>query len=394
MDSEKPKQDPPSDPSEKDAARRRVEHLTETDTTGRDSGDRSRSGPDPGDRSRSERDSGDRSRSERDSGDRSKSGRDSGDGSGPSGEAGSPSPPRLTERQRREAREKRRQERRGGRRPGRRPGSAAAGSKAPSGNPLSRGVRATWHEVRRTAGFIWGLFLSGLDRLGPAVRFVAAGLVALLAAARRGLVRLVHAVGTGMSLIGSFLLTLDRFITPRRALVAVAAAAAGALVVSQFTDFRATEIGQTGYDQILDIARAPRTDVITPTAAHSVALLLAAAAALAGIAGFAVTGRRIFAGTVALAGVATVAVSLLIDLPRAFDVGEAEISYSEVAAVLLSGFWIQLGAGLVLAVGGLGLILLAGANERTTAGREAGSQRQRSAPGGQRPSSARAGGVS
>ncbi len=369
MDSKKPKPDPPSGtPSGSGSARRRVDRLTEREKDARDKDSK------PSDRPAS-------------------SGSAAGKGAGKKGEGAKvgAAPPRLTERQRIEAREKRRSERRG-----RRDRGAGAGSKGKpgdlSGNPLSRGVRATLVEVRRTAGFLWGLILSGLERLGPALRFLGAGILALLTKAAGGLSGVGRAIAAGLSRIGALLLRLDRVFTPRRALIAVAGGGVIALAVSQFIDFRATEIGQAGYDPILDITRAPRTDVLTPIDAHSFLLLLVAGAGIAGVAGIALTGKRVFAATIALAGAATIAVTLLIDLPRGLDIGEAEISYSEVAAVLLSGFWIQLGAGLVLAFGGLGLLMLSGNRHRSRSG--SGTEPSRESGRTRRPQPADAGGLS
>ncbi len=78
----------------------------------------------------------------------------------------------LTEKQRIEARRKRQEQRR---RRGTGRGSARRGSSKPgtagaaggSGNALSRGVRATGTEIRRTALFLVGALAAGLDRLGP-----------------------------------------------------------------------------------------------------------------------------------------------------------------------------------------------------------------------------------
>ncbi len=377
MDSEKPKPDPPSDsPSDSDSARRRVERLTAADSE-----DRGSSGTPTGHPGDTGSDS-----DEPPSGGRPSSSSTAG---------GSGGPPRLTERQRIEAREKRRNERRGRKNRGRHAGAKDAPG-APGGNPLSRGIRATLLEVRRTAGFLWGLVLSGLERLGPALRLLVSGLVALLTAAGGGLSKIGRAIAAGLARIGTALLALDRVITPRRALIAVAGGAVLALIASQFTDFRATEIGQAGYDPILDITRAPRTDVITPVGAHSILLLLAAGGALAALAGLALTGRRVFAAAIAGAGAITIAVTLLIDLPRGLDTAEAEISYSEVAAVLLSGFWIQLGAGLVLAFGGLGLLMLSGQRRRnaTGSGADTGARREQGRQGKRRPRPADAGGFS
>ncbi len=369
MDSEKPEPDAPSGtPPEASSARRRAERLSDREDDGR---------------GRTETPSG----SAADAGSRSDA-RSSGT---PSREAAAP--PRLTERQRIEAREKRRSEGRAPRRRSRAPGSGDRPD-SPAGNPLSRGIRATWLEVRRTAGFAIGLILSGLEKLGPAFRFLGSTMLALLAAAGRGLAAIGHGLGAALSAIGSLLLALDRVVTPRRALIAVAGGAVIALVASQFTDFRATEIGQAGYDPILEIARAPTTDVLTPADNHSILLLLVAAVAVAAVAGVALTGKRIFALIITLAGAVTVAVSLLIDLPRGLDVGEAEVSYSEVAAVLLSGFWIQLGAGLVLTVGGLGLLVLSGRRQQKPSDSGAEHSRERNPRGERRTRAADAGGLS
>lgn len=273
-------------------------------------------------------------------------------------------PPRLTERQRIEARKQRRS---GRRLPGKKPSAGAkAGSGADPregssmGNPLSRGVRATLTEVRRTAGFLRALLFSGLERVGPALRWLVGGLVGLLSVFRSGLSKLRRLASRAAVLTGGLVVTLDRILTPRRALTLSVSAGVLALIASQFLDFRATEVGQSAYAPIQEITRAPRIDLLTPIDSHSVLLLTVAAVSLAGVIGGAVTGRRAWNLLIVSAGAVVVAVTLAVDLPRGLDVAIAEISYSGVAAVLLSGFWLQLSAGLVLAVGGMGLLLLSG----------------------------------
>lgn len=342
MDPEKPKSDSTGEPpSDRSPAERRVERLFSRDRDGRK---RAREGDSP-----------------KDTGPGTESGSDRPD----TGSADSP--PRLTERQRREAREQRR---RGGRSRSSRPsgagaGASRAGSTDVAGNPLSRGVRATLFELRRTAAFFRALILTGLDRIGPAVRWLTAALLDVFRAAGTAISALGRILARVASRLGGRLTALDRVLTPRRALVVVAAAGIATLIASQFLDFRATEIGQAAYDPIQDITRAPRIDVQTPIDSHSILLLVVGAVALAGLVGAAATGRRAFGGLIALAGVATIAVTLLIDLPNGLDVEVAEISYSGVVAVLLSGFWAQLAAGFVLAAGGLGLLALSG--QRSTA---------------------------
>jgi hypothetical protein len=370
MDPEKPKSDSKDErPSDGPSAEQRAEQLS-----GRDRVQEGGRGLDaPRDRdaaSGRETGSGEAGRSAGPGRDEAGTSADSGGsaGSGRPGAGSAKVPPRLTERQRKEAREQRRRAGRSRSRKstGGRTGAARTRARDGStpGNPLSRGIRATLVELRRTAGFFGALILTGLDRLGPAVRWLVAGLLALLSAAGTALSALGNLLARAASRLGRALVALDRHVTPRRALIGVVGAGIAALIASQFLDFRATEVGQAAYDPIQDITRAPRLDIQTPMDSHSILLLVVGAMALAGLAGSAITGRRAFGGLIALAGAATIAVALLIDLPKGLDVAVAEISYSGVDAVLLPGFWAQLAAGFVLTTGGLGLLALSGQRSR------------------------------
>lgn len=248
--------------------------------------------------------------------------------------------PVLTERQRAEARRQRQARQRRRRR-------------AQPGNALSRGVRATGHEITRTARFIARAVAATFEASGPLGRklaALAAGIAAGLATVAGLLASLAGAAARGF---GRALVLLDRTLTPRRAILLAGLLAGLSLAASQFMDFRATEIGQPGYSGIEDVTNAPRVDVNTPLHAHWAAVLAAVGLALIGLAGFARTGRRRFALLAAFAGCATVAVTLGIDLPAGLNTGDAELSYSGVSAVLLTGFWLQLAAGAVLAASGM-----------------------------------------
>src|SRR5690606_20416599 len=59
-------------------------------------------------------------------------------------------------------------------------------------------------------------------------------------------------------------------------------------------------------------------------------------------------GRRRAPAALALLGIATIAVTLLIDLPKGLDEGEAAVVYEGAHATLQGGFWAQLTAGVVL----------------------------------------------
>lgn len=259
---------------------------------------------------------------------------------GPDSGSGKTKRPRLTEKQRIEARRRRREQKR----------------RPVSGNVLSRGIRATAIEVRRTLLFLGRALLSGLDSLKPVGGLVVSWLGTALRAVAGAGAAIYGWISVLFAAAGRLVLALDRIITPRRALLTIAMVAAGLLAASQFIDYRAIEIGQPGYLEIAEITGAPRVDVKSPIDTHSVLLLVLSAVALGSTAAAALTGRRRFAAALALAGAGAVLVALAIDLPRGLDASEAELAYSGVKALLLSGFWLELGAGVVLAVTGLSLM--------------------------------------
>ena len=64
-------------------------------------------------------------------------------------------------------------------------------------------------------------------------------------------------------------------------------------------------------------------------------------------------------------GVVVLVVSIAIDAPKGLDEGEAAVAYESASATLLSGFWLQIAAGVVLV--GCGLLLPAGSCEPASA---------------------------
>ena len=246
--------------------------------------------------------------------------------------------PTLTERQRREAREARRKRARHS--PGR--------ERRPRGNPLTAGIRATGRELVRTFAFLGGLAVAILDGLAPvgsalgrALRQVGIALGTVVREAARAVVAAGRTVGRLVE-------AADRALTPTRAIVAIAIGSALLLGWSQFIDYRAVEIGQPGYAEVLDVVSAPTTDARTPIDQHSVLLVGAAILALAATAA-AAGGRRWGGFAVAAAGLLSVAVALLVDLPAGTDASDVAAAYSGAEPVLLTGFWLELAAGLGLA---------------------------------------------
>ena len=140
-------------------------------------------------------------------------------------------------------------------------------------------------------------------------------------------------------------------ITPRRAIGVAIAAAGVCLVVSQFVDYRAVEIGQPGYAGLADVARPPTVDVRTAGDAHSYLLVpLGLVAVVLGLLGAARDRRRLGLAVSALGVIAVVAI-LLVDLPDGLDAGAQTSRFAGAEAVLEDGFYAELAAasGLVLA---------------------------------------------
>ena len=127
---------------------------------------------------------------------------------------------------------------------------------------------------RRTFLFLGRSFLGGLDRIKPlggiivsllaglAPRRSAAALAALAGPRRHGAQG--ARPGPARPRPGGH---------ARRGLIVVALAAGALLIVSQFLDFQAIEIGQPGYVDVQEITRAPRQEAQTPIDHHSLVLV-------------------------------------------------------------------------------------------------------------------------
>jgi len=144
---------------------------------------------------------------------------------------------------------------------------------------------------------------------------------------------------------------LSAVLTPRRG-VAVAIAVAGAcLVVSQFLDYRAVEIGQPGYAGLGSIASPPTVDPKSAGDVHAYLLVPVGALAIAlGLLGIGRERRRLGLGVAGL-GLLAIATILLVDLPAGLDTGAQTSRFAGATAVLEEGFYAELAAasGLVLA---------------------------------------------
>lgn len=186
-------------------------------------------------------------------------------------------------------------------------------------------------------------------RLARGLRPFAAFLFRLLGRAERALLGLAS-TGRRAAIRASALLT------PWRATCLAVLAAAACLVVAQFVDYRAVEVGEPGYAG-LPAASAPAVGAETAGQAHAYLLLpvglLAAALALAALR----DERRRGLGRVVFAlGALSLAVALLVDLPAGRDVGAEASRFAGARAVLYDGFYAEIAAAAGLMLGGLLLV--------------------------------------
>ncbi len=138
----------------------------------------------------------------------------------------------------------------------------------------------------------------------------------LLARLERGLLR-------GATLAGRGATRASAVLTPQRAISLTIVGSAVCLIAAQFVDYRAVEIGQSGYAG-LPAASAPTVGAERAGDAHAFLLIpvavLAAALALAVLR----NDRRRGLGRIIFAlGLLSLAVILLVDLPAGLDTGRA-----------------------------------------------------------------------
>jgi hypothetical protein len=173
---------------------------------------------------------------------------------------------------------------------------------------------------------------------------------------------------------------LSRVITPRRALGIAIAGAGIALVVSQFIDYRAVEIGQPGYANLPGGAKPPTIDPKTAGQAH--AYLLVPIGGLAAVMGLlAARGARPRLGlSIAVLGLLAVAVILLVDLPHGLDAGNQTSRFAGASAVLEDGFYAELAAAAGLVLCGLLYYARPCLIRINSSGRAASARRRRPRP--------------
>jgi hypothetical protein len=164
-------------------------------------------------------------------------------------------------------------------------------------------------------------------------------------------------------------------VRPAYGVIAVCVGAAGALVASQFIDYRGISVGTPAYAEVETVAPAPEVGRERAASAHGWAPIPIAVGALV-VTAIAARGRWRAARLLVPLGLGVVAISLAVDAPKGLDHGAATVAYEGVEAVLLEGFWAQLVAGAVLACcGPLLAAHLRPASERVAARRWRRGQR-------------------
>jgi hypothetical protein len=209
--------------------------------------------------------------------------------------------------------------------------------------PLRRAGRAAAPAARRARALAAPL-------LAALARLVRLGLWLLF----RGLALAERALRVTLDWVARAATAASAVVTPQRALAAAIVAAAGALVVSQFVDYRGVEIGGAAYAGLGDAAQPPLEGVKTAGEAHAYLLvpLGVLAGALGVVAGSSRARPRLGLLVAALGGVA-LAVILLVDLPAGLDAGSFTARFAAAEAVLEDGFFAELAAAAGLASAGV-----------------------------------------
>ena len=158
-------------------------------------------------------------------------------------------------------------------------------------------------------------------------------------------------VELGLGALRGALRFSEREVTPARGLAVAALAATIALGASQFSDYRAVEIGAPQYRAVENVAPAPEADPQSPRSAHGVAMFAIAIAALF-VTAFALARNWRLARLLTVLGMAAILICLLVDAPQGLREGSFAIRYEGAKAILLAGFWALLWSAVTLAVVG------------------------------------------
>jgi hypothetical protein len=171
-------------------------------------------------------------------------------------------------------------------------------------------------------------------------------------------------------------------LTPRRAVGLVMAASGALLVVSQFIDYRGVQIGGQRFELPGGIKPPPPPTVDLQTAGHAHSYVLVPVGAIAVLLGLVLIVRggraaRLAAFGAILAGAASLAVILLVDLPHGTDVGNLSSRFEGASAVLEKGFSAELAAAGAMLLSGVLYIARPCLIRINLSGRAASARRRR-----------------
>ena len=173
----------------------------------------------------------------------------------------------------------------------------------------------------------------------------------------RGLSRVERLLLRGAALASRAATRASAVLTPQRAICLVVVGSAICLIVTQFVEYRAVEIGQSGYAG-LPAASAPTVGGERAGDAHSF-LLIPVAVLAAGLALAVLRNerRRGLGRIIVGLGLLSLAVILLVDLPAGLDTCREASRFTGAEAVLYDGFYAQIAAAAGLILGGALLVL-------------------------------------
>jgi hypothetical protein len=210
---------------------------------------------------------------------------------------------------------------------------------------LNRLLVVAWPKVAAAWGRVRKVGAPPLRWAGRRLRPVGVFLLRRLAWLERLLLRLAAWVRRAWARVRAVL-------TLQRAICLGILVSAGFLLAAQFFDYRAVEIGQSGYAG-LPAAEPPTVGAETAGDAHSYLLILPALlAALLAVAVLRNERRRALGRIVFALGLLSLAVVLLVDLPSGTDVGVEATRFSGARAVLYDPFYVEIAAAVGLMLGG------------------------------------------
>lgn len=224
------------------------------------------------------------------------------------------------------------------------------GSERPkrSGTAVASSVnRAVGGVVTTGAGVVSELLAIAREMLRIAARLYMRAAEAAGRAALAAWRFVLPALQVGWRLTRRALRVAERELTPVRAALAVAVGVGVILIASQFADYHSVSIGTEQYQGVSAVAPAPEIDAEEAGSAHAWIGIPLGLAAI-GVAAACAAGRHRRAWLLAPIGVLTIAVSLIVDVPKGLDEGDTAVAYEGAEAMLQGGFWAQLACGVLL----------------------------------------------